>query len=165
MALVTASDVKSAAKTYHVGILLQSNDDLTVLITVCQADLERQTGRVFEEIEKVDSMIGCTGRLIQLDHYPIKSIDEVLIDNSEYDIDSDEYNLQTGQILFSVNPLYSIVGGSQYSYQVTYTTDIPDDAALAKDILCRMVLDKVKNRESTVTDDIKRLKRTAIGSV
>jgi hypothetical protein len=155
MVLVTATDVKNAARTYHVGILLQSDDDLEDLITLCQSDLERRTGHIFEgDREVVERVIGHNSKVIQLGHYPLTSIDEVLIDNAEYTLDSDEYELGTGTIILTSPP-----SDLDYTYQVTYTTAARPEEPIAKDVLCRMVLDKVKNRASTVEDDINRLSR------
>jgi hypothetical protein len=160
MALVTAAEVKAAAKNAKAGVLLQSNDDLDDMIAICQADLERRTGGIFDAQEIVEKRIGHEGRLIQLGHYPITTVDELLIDGSEYTLDDDELEEQTGSILLS-----SVSTSPTYYYQATYTTAIPNDAELAKDVLCRMVLDKIKNRESTVETDIQRLRRFTIGAI
>jgi hypothetical protein len=160
MALVTATEVKTAAKNSKVGVLLQSNDDIDDMIAICQADLERRTGGIFESREVVEKRIGHRGRLIQLGHYPITSIDELLIDGSAYTLDDEELEEQTGSIILSSPPLTPT-----YYYQATYTTAIPNDAALAKHTLCLMVLDMIKNRESTVEPLIKRLNRTYIGAI
>lgn len=164
MALVTATEVRTAAKTYRTGILFQSDDDIDELIVICQEDLERQTNGIFDEREVIESEIGKNGRLIQLGHYPVKSIDELLINGSEYTLSADEYDLQSGSILLSTNPV-SGYSSTEYSYQATYTTSPPSDANLAKNVLCRMVLDRIKNRQSSVEMDIKRLKRFLMGVI
>jgi len=160
MALVTAAEVKTAAKSAKVGILLQSDSDLESMIAICQADLERQTGGIFDAREIVEKRIGHRGSLIQLGHYPITSVDELLIDGSEYVLDDEELEEETGSILLSSVPITPT-----YYYQATYTTLEPSDAALAKQTLCTMVLDRIKNRDSTVEKEIKQLSRNYIGAI
>ena len=160
MALVTATEVKAAAKNSKVGVLLQSNDDIDDMIAICQADLESRTGGIFESREVVEKRIGHKGRLIQLDHYPITTVDELLIDGSEYTLDDEELEEQTGSILLS-----SVPTSPTYYYQATYTTAAPADATLAKQTLCLMVIDMIKNQESTVEPLIKRLTRNYIGAI
>lgn len=159
MSLVTADDIKAAAKTYKVGILLQDNTTLENMIALCQVDLERQTGGIFEEREITEKKISLNTRLIQLDHYPIKTIDSLLLDGSPYTLDDEELEEATGTILLSRKPSYD------YTATITYTTDIPANAPVAKDVLCRMVLDKIKNRDSTVEKEIKSLQQNFIGAI
>jgi hypothetical protein len=159
MSLVTADDVKAAAKTYKVGILLQDNTTIESMIALCQADLERRTGAIFEEREITEKKIRLNTRLIQLDHHPIKTIDSLLLDGSPYTLDDEELEEATGTILLSRKPSYD------YTATITYTTDIPSNALVAKDILCRMVLDKIKNRDSTVEKEIKSLQQNFIGAI
>lgn len=160
MALVTATEVRTAARNYRTGILFQSDDDLENLIEICQSDLENRTGHIFEaDREVVEHVIGHTSRVIQLDHYPVKAISELLIDDGAYSLSSDEYSLDTGTIILTSLPY------TDFSYQATYTTTTRNNTPLAKDVLCRMVLDKVKNRESTVEDDMPRLNKTIIGVI
>jgi gamma-glutamylcyclotransferase (GGCT)/AIG2-like uncharacterized protein YtfP len=159
MSIVTADDVKTAAKNYKVGILLQNDTTLESMITLCQADLERRTGRIFEEREVVEKKIRLNTKLIQLDHYPVKTIDTLLLDGSLYTLDDEELEEATGTILLSQRPV------NDYTATITYTTATPTNAVIAKDVLCRMVLDRVKNRDSTVEQEIKSLQTNLIGAI
>jgi len=161
MALVTATEVRTAARNYRTGILFQSDDDLESLIEICQSDLENRTGHIFEaDREVVEKEIGHNSKVIQLDHYPIKTIDELLINDAAYTLSSDEYTLDTGTIILTTSP-----SDISYTYQATYTTNTRNNTPLAKDVLCRMVLDRIKNRDSTVENDMPRLNKTIIGVI
>jgi len=160
MSLVTATEVRTAAKTSKVGILLQSDTDLDNMITLCQTDLESRTGAKFEETEVEEKVIGHKSPLIQLKYWPVNSVDELLINGSEYTLDDEEVEESTGSIRLS-SPPYS----ATFMYEVSYTTSEPEDVDLAKDVLCTMVLDKIKGRESTVEEGIRKLVKTYIGAI
>ena len=133
--LLTVEELRVRAEENDVDLEPYSEDRLTEMIGSAQAYIELHTGRVFDKQSLEDDKFFHTGPQLQLEHFPIISLDTLEISGIPVDVNAVKINYRLG-ILYIPHNFRTRM---EYDIHVEYTGCYDPSYPPAKDLCAELV--------------------------
>jgi hypothetical protein len=181
--LLTVDELKTRAEENDVDLDPFTDDRLTEMIGSAQAYIELHTGRIFDSQSIVDDKFFHTGSLLQLEQYPVLSVEKVEISGIEVDVTGIKINYRTGELYIPHN----FRAKMEYDIHVEYTGCYESPYPPAKDLCAELVFVEVSGPadgkdiskykdgglsgveinyfQKDFTQDLRELRRTVFGII